>query len=162
MTNLLNAKVLFVWIALTVVIVIRPVVGGDVLYDYDSLGRLIEVTYSDGAIVIYDYDALGNRIVHTTSGISNQAPEITSTPNTSAIVGSDYTYDANNQVEASGVSPISFSLGSGPDGFSVASDGQVSWTPSVSQEGVHAVEIIASNSAGNVSQSFNISVDPAH
>lgn len=30
-------------------------------YDYDALGRLTKVTYSDGKVAIYKYDAAGNR-----------------------------------------------------------------------------------------------------
>lgn len=33
---------------------------GDLIYDYDVLGRLIQVTYPDGSTVTYEYDANGN------------------------------------------------------------------------------------------------------
>lgn len=33
---------------------------GDLIYDYDVLGRLIRVTYPDGSTVTYEYDANGN------------------------------------------------------------------------------------------------------
>ena len=31
-------------------------------YEYDSLGRVVKVTYDDGSVVTYAYDASGNRI----------------------------------------------------------------------------------------------------
>ncbi|NLW88839.1 MAG: hypothetical protein GXY43_03845 [Clostridiaceae bacterium] len=33
---------------------------GDLIYEYDLLGRLIRVTYPDGSTVSYEYDANGN------------------------------------------------------------------------------------------------------
>ena len=41
-------------------------------YDYDALGRLTRVTYSDGKLAIYKYDAAGNRTLvasGTTPGV---------------------------------------------------------------------------------------------
>ena len=34
-------------------------------YQYDALGRLIGVVYSDGSTIAYTYDAAGNRTVVT-------------------------------------------------------------------------------------------------
>ena len=85
-------------------------------------------------------------------------PTITSIPSTMVTVGEAYAYDANNTLEATGSLPIIYSLGSGPTGMSVSSDGLVSWTPSDGQEGVHLVEIVATNNFGTDTQIFNISV----
>lgn len=35
--------------------------GATATYDYDALGRLTRVVYSDGKIAVYKYDAAGNR-----------------------------------------------------------------------------------------------------
>ncbi|QID19929.1 RHS repeat protein [Nitrogeniibacter mangrovi] len=35
--------------------------AGDATYSYDTLGRLVQVVYSDGTTVTYSYDAAGNR-----------------------------------------------------------------------------------------------------
>lgn len=35
------------------------------LYTYDSLHRLIRVTYADGSVIRYTYDAAGNRLIQT-------------------------------------------------------------------------------------------------
>jgi YD repeat-containing protein len=34
-------------------------------YTYDSLHRLIRVTYADGSVIRYTYDAAGNRLIQT-------------------------------------------------------------------------------------------------
>lgn len=34
-------------------------------YQYDALGRLLSVTYSDGSTITYAYDAAGNRTTLT-------------------------------------------------------------------------------------------------
>lgn len=39
--------------------------SGSVSYTYDSLGRLVQVTYDNGTIITYSYDAAGNRTVRT-------------------------------------------------------------------------------------------------
>ena len=38
-----------------------PVFAGTTIYQYDALGRVIEVDYPDGSKVLYTYDAAGNR-----------------------------------------------------------------------------------------------------
>lgn len=44
-------------------------------YQYDSLGRLIRVTYDSGAVVQYSYDLAGNRTqVVVNTGVGNGAP----------------------------------------------------------------------------------------
>ena len=39
-------------------------------YAYDSLGRVITVSYSDGSVSTYVYDAAGNRTAAAVSGAS--------------------------------------------------------------------------------------------
>ena len=41
-------------------------VSGETKYEYDPLGRLVKVTYSDGSTVAYSYDQAGNRVAVTT------------------------------------------------------------------------------------------------
>lgn len=39
--------------------------AGTDTYTYDSLGRLVSVTYSDGSSITYAYDSAGNRTTVT-------------------------------------------------------------------------------------------------
>lgn len=91
-------------------------------------------------------------------GTGGTAPTITSTPNTTAVIGQDYAYDADNTVEADGSAPITFSLLDGPKGFKVSSDGVVSWTPRRNQAGSYPVSIQASNAAGSDVQEYTLTV----
>jgi Pregnancy-associated plasma protein-A/Putative Ig domain/FlgD Ig-like domain len=85
------------------------------------------------------------------------APVITSAPPTSAAVRSLYSYSA----QASGTTPIAWSLNTGPKGMKISSDGVVTWTPKRNQTGSQAVQIEASNSAGSDTQSWTINVGAA-
>jgi PKD repeat protein len=83
-------------------------------------------------------------------------PVITSSPLTQAVVGVAYIYD----VEASGDPAPAFSLSTFPSGMTIdATSGLISWTPS--NAGNFDVSVLASNTAGNDTQSFTISVQPA-
>ena len=92
---------------------------------------------------------------------STVPPTISSTPSTAASVGAPYAYDADGVIDATGATPITFSLDSGPAGMSVAANGLVSWTPASGQEGSHAVQIRATNAHGFDTQSFNVQVSAA-
>ncbi|OMH39304.1 putative Ig domain-containing protein [Motiliproteus sp. MSK22-1] len=91
----------------------------------------------------------------------NSPPSITSSANTTAVIDQAYHYDANDQLEASGASPISYSLSAGPAGMTVASNGTLSWTPTAAQLGSHSVTLQADNSYGSDSQSYSITVTAA-
>ena len=83
-------------------------------------------------------------------------PTITSTPNTSAVVGLAYSYDADNTVNVTGTAPITFTF-TGPLGFNVnPSSGVVSWTPT--STGSFPVSITATNAQGFDTQNFTIIV----
>ena len=87
--------------------------------------------------------------------VSPALPAITSTAVTTASVGSAYGY----QIIASGNPRPGYSLVSGPAGMSVnASNGVVSWTPSLAQSGKQSVTVRATNSAGVADQAFTINV----
>ena len=40
-------------------------------YEYDSLHRLVLVTYDDGAWIRYEYDAVGNRVLDVMNSTPN-------------------------------------------------------------------------------------------
>ena len=42
--------------------------AGSSTNEYDSLGRLTKVTYSNGVVVTYVYDAAGNRTTYIVTG----------------------------------------------------------------------------------------------
>jgi hypothetical protein len=85
------------------------------------------------------------------------APRITSLPSTAATLAQPYLYDADGRAEASGSTPITWSVVGAPSGFTIsAQTGQVSWTPSVT--GSFSVTIRASNALGAESQSFVVTV----
>ncbi|TAK09640.1 MAG: HYR domain-containing protein [Candidatus Manganitrophaceae bacterium] len=81
------------------------------------------------------------------------APTITSTPVTTGSVNQVYSYQAT----ATGTTPITWSLVSGPSGMAIGSStGLVTWTPSAT--GSFPVQIRAANSVGSADQSYTINV----
>ena len=124
--------------------------------------------YFDGAIdelVIYNRvlteEEMARHIYHTENGVgycseTAVTPQITSTPGTQAVVNNEYTYD----VEAVGIPEATYSLVAPPTGMTIdPSTGLITWTPTSGQDGQQAVEVLASNSGGSDSQTFNIQVD---
>jgi hypothetical protein len=82
------------------------------------------------------------------------APDITSTPSTTATVGVPFNYTVN----AGGMTPIAFAVVSGPEDFMVhPTSGVVTWTPQ--SEGLVAVGISATNLAGSDTQAFEVNVE---
>jgi hypothetical protein len=96
-----------------------------------------------------------------TGNLSMTPPVINSTPTTTAIENTPYSYDSDDRVEASGTIPITFALVSGPAGMTVSSTGLVTWTPTTAQIGTHPVTIDAQNSFGTDTQNFSIDVSAA-
>ena len=41
---------------------VNGIMAQNISYDYDSLGRVVQVVYPDSSIIIYTYDASGNRM----------------------------------------------------------------------------------------------------
>jgi hypothetical protein len=118
----------------------------------DSLGRIE---------VLGGYDANGNPTASVfVSQELNQpdlAPTITSSPGKSVVVNSAYSY----QVLSTANPQATYSLTTAPSGMTInASTGAISWTPTYATEGVANVTVVASNSAGQATQSFSISVAP--
>ena len=83
------------------------------------------------------------------------APDITSTPATTAIAGQPYTYD----VDAIGVPEPTFTLLESPAGMDINSiTGLIQWTPDPYQIGEVNVTVEANNIAGSDTQTFTITV----
>lgn len=90
--------------------------------------------------------------------VADTPPTITSSANTSATINIAYEYDNDGQLESIGTETISYLLDFGPAGMTVDPSGLVSWTPQSDQEGVHSVQITASNPYGSDSQNFDVEV----
>ena len=93
--------------------------------------------------------------------VDSGMPTFTSTPVTVAAEGSQYTYDVQTAEEAGG--GVSYALNTAPAGMTIDPDtGVISWTPSDSQAGVHAVVVAATRTAGGTAtQAFEITVRDA-
>lgn len=88
---------------------------------------------------------------------TNEAPNITSTPITTATAGVNYNYDVQASDPDGDV--LIFSLTTFPSGMSIDSAiGIISWTPSTSQLGNHDVNVIVSDGSLTDTQNFSISV----
>lgn len=85
-------------------------------------------------------------------------PRFVSTPNTTAALLRPWSYDADGRVEALGATW--FRLDQAPVGMVIeGASGTLTWTPLV--EGVVRVVVVASNSAGESTQEFDVSVGGA-
>lgn len=90
--------------------------------------------------------------------LGNRAPEFTSTPITQTLPELPYQYTA--VAIDPDRDPLAFQLTSAPNGMTIqTSTGQVSWNPTASQIGVHAVAIEVSDGKGwRTTQSFSLQV----
>jgi pimeloyl-ACP methyl ester carboxylesterase len=121
---------------------------------------LIALQYSVNDIIVAASDFAGNNIttrqqVIFTSAVTSR-PTILSTPPTTAIVGRPMTY----RVVAASIDPrtLKYSMASAPSGASINSSGIISWIPTSAQSGEQSLSITVADSAGEVSQSFPVSV----
>nr|WP_277603589.1 M12 family metallo-peptidase [Bowmanella dokdonensis] len=89
------------------------------------------------------------------------APVISSTAGNSARVGLAYAYDADERIDVSGGTGLSYRLDFGPDGMIIEADGRIVWTPTAAQEGTQVAQITVSNAFGSDSQYFEIEVASA-
>jgi RHS repeat-associated protein len=87
---------------------------------------------------------------------TNNAPQIHSEPPYSASLGILYEYQLDVSDEEQ--DPLSYRVLSGPDGFSISSQGLVNWTPLENQLGEIAVTLQVDDGANFVSQSYTLSV----
>ncbi len=92
---------------------------------------------------------------------ANVAPQLTSTPVTTATVGAVYSYDVN-ATDANG-DTLSYSLTQAPAGMTInAGTGQIAWTPTAAQTGSQAVTARVADPGGlAATQSFSIAVASA-
>jgi len=92
---------------------------------------------------------------------TNTAPVITSQPTTTAKASAAYSYavvatDAESHA-------MTYSLRTSPSGMAISAAGLISWTPTVAQEGVHAVTLRVTDERGRYSeQSYSITVHVNH
>lgn len=86
------------------------------------------------------------------------APAITSPPSTTFTAGSPGTF----QFQASGYPTPGFSYtGSLPNGVTISASGLMSGTPAAGTGGSYPINVTATNSIGNSSQAFTLTVDEA-
>ena len=109
-------------------------------------------------IVAGGFDAAGNPTdaVYQTQNLNvpDVAPVISTAPVTNGSLDSFYTYDVN----ANGNPAPEYSLVTSPAGMTIDATGVISWQPVAGQAGTHSVVVQASNRAGSVDQSFDITV----
>lgn len=124
---------------------------GSLVPDFAALVLVIE----NGST---NHDTLLDRVfVEIDYTLPTRAPEITSTPATSAQLGTPYLYDADGRAAASGDAPLVWSLAGGPAGFTVQSGtGLVSWIPAA--VGSFPVALRVDNAHGSDTQTFTVTV----
>ncbi|MEP2651268.1 MAG: putative Ig domain-containing protein, partial [Paraglaciecola sp.] len=114
--------------------------------------------FSDCSLSIIQPIVDGASCIVDVTPVTNTPPAITSRASTAATTNIAYDYDSDGQVESAGSETITYQLDFGPVGMTVDINGLVTWTPISDQEGIHSVQITASNPYGTDSQSFDIEV----
>jgi len=128
--------------------------------DINSVSGLIQWTpdvnqVGDVNVTVEALNAAGSDTQSFTITVSGIAPQIISTPVTTAAVGQPYVYDVN----ATGTPEPNYALLESPAGMDINTvSGLIQWTPSAEQIGDVNVTVEALNAAGSDTQSFTITV----
>ena len=174
-----------IWVLLALIIQSNPPVVNWTNYNNDlramALNRIYNSPDSADKIIIVDFEndadisspadyypgdnlhlsVIGNRKMANLwySNLQNllgqsisYAPEIKSAPNNSGIIGKPYIYN----VAATGNPPPEFNLLTAPAGMTIDTTGLIEWTPEFT--GVFNVAVNASNTGGDTTQSFSVTV----
>lgn len=118
-------------------------------------GGFFEVNLSDGQVVpIKDFGNIESQAF-------NEAPNFTTTPPITAVVGRDFRYDA--AASDANLDPLLFDILVGPDGMIVdPNTGVVGWTAAADQVSAHDVILRVSDARGGVDlQSFTVKATAA-
>ncbi len=113
-------------------------------------------------VAAFDSQGLGVTQGYTLAAKVNSLPVIRSTnPPTGAIPGVAYRYDIQATDPDGGILTYSLDPASQAKGINLDERGRLSWTPSNSQTGIHAITLTITDAAGGkVTQSFNLTVAP--
>lgn len=71
---MIRVKVTVAILAISLISSADTASAGTISYSYDTLGRLVQVTYPNGAVIQYIYDANGNRTTYIVTGSPNTPP----------------------------------------------------------------------------------------
>jgi cyclophilin family peptidyl-prolyl cis-trans isomerase len=126
----------------------------------DGVGTFSATLNTAGSQTLTATDTVDSTLSGTSSAIdvAGPGPQFTSTAPTTATVGTQYSY----QVQATSTLPLTYSLVTSPSGMSISSSGLVTWLPTSSQTGAQAVDVRATDSAGDANdQTFTITVASA-
>jgi hypothetical protein len=118
----------------------------------DSLGRI-------GVLGGYDVNGNATASIFVSQKLNQAdlAPTIISSPGKTTVVNTGYGY----QLLSTANPQVTYALTVAPAGMTInASTGLISWTSTYATEGIESVTVVASNSAGQATQSFSIRVAP--
>ncbi|MCL2873131.1 MAG: putative Ig domain-containing protein, partial [Betaproteobacteria bacterium] len=102
----------------------------------------IEVTDNKGGFARQSYTI-------SVAGSGNRAPRITSTPTTTAYIGTLYAYQVSATDPDS--DPLTFALVDGPTGMILFATNRIEWTPTTAQNGYYDVAVTVSDGRGGSS-----------
>lgn len=132
----------------------------DTDYRYDSLGRLVEVTYDDGTRVIYHLDDVGNRqsVVKTTGG--NSAPSVTGESITVSFEGSASFQALQNDSDADADTLTLSSVTTPGHGAASISSNQITYTAGTGFYGADSFSYAVSDGTTTTNGSVSVTVSP--